>query len=551
LRLIDESIIDLNLEQNIIKSIETTNNLSDIDRIISDFSRIRLHQLLSFMYGETEEQVRRNLVEICWLPKTVNKKILITSVNDVHKKLQQISDELDSLPRKLKKYITKISGTFNWRKILDSDELSTHSYGIAIDLNKKYGNYWKWDLNQGKHLNYKNKIPHQIVRVFEKNGFIWGGRWASYDTIHFEYRPEFLVDRKKRILILSRGGHNYGSETQLSRLINNIDQSKYELHLITTEKFSSNFSVYSESMFDLPAWGKLKNLISKYIAVAKLFNYAKQENIDLIHCSYQWLYPYAKYIGMKLNIPVLLHIRRPNNRTKLINNYSSANKIICISKRIFQEFLASGCKHDKLLLIPDAISDSFHINYSKNEFKTKLGLDKRFVIAIIGRIYETKKHHLFIELADYLSQSHDDIEFLIVGKADDQNYYESIKALASFSNAKITFTDHLEDMGSLFNAIDVLVSFSGGSVMYEAMAWGKIVISIGFVNQSSSMYLIDKKTAFVIDGYSLQLARDTIMNVLLDDELFSFISAQASEIIRKSLLPKKLSKQVEKVYEIL
>ena len=123
--------------------------------------------------------------------------------------------------------------------------------------------------------------------------------------------------------------------------------------------------------------------------------------------------------------------------------------------------------------------------------------------------------------------------------------------MASFSNAKITFTDHLEDMGSLFNAIDVLVSFSGGSVMYEAMAWGKIVISIGFVNQSSSMYLIDKKTAFVIDGYSLQLARDTIMNVLLDDELFSFISAQASEIIRKSLLPKKLSKQVEKVYEIL
>ena len=31
-----------------------------------------------------------------------------------------------------------------------------------------------------------------IVKVFEKYGFIWGGRWYHYDTMHFEYRPEFL-----------------------------------------------------------------------------------------------------------------------------------------------------------------------------------------------------------------------------------------------------------------------------------------------------------------------------------------------------------------------
>jgi hypothetical protein len=30
------------------------------------------------------------------------------------------------------------------------------------------------------------------VAVFERHGFIWGGRWAHYDTMHFEYRPELL-----------------------------------------------------------------------------------------------------------------------------------------------------------------------------------------------------------------------------------------------------------------------------------------------------------------------------------------------------------------------
>ncbi len=34
----------------------------------------------------------------------------------------------------------------------------------------------------------------EIVRIFEKHGFIWGGRWYHYDTMHFEYRPELVGD---------------------------------------------------------------------------------------------------------------------------------------------------------------------------------------------------------------------------------------------------------------------------------------------------------------------------------------------------------------------
>ena len=32
----------------------------------------------------------------------------------------------------------------------------------------------------------------EIVRIFEKHGFIWGGKWHHYDTMHFEYRPELV-----------------------------------------------------------------------------------------------------------------------------------------------------------------------------------------------------------------------------------------------------------------------------------------------------------------------------------------------------------------------
>ena len=32
-----------------------------------------------------------------------------------------------------------------------------------------------------------------IPEIFEKHGFIWGGKWDHFDTMHFEYRPELCV----------------------------------------------------------------------------------------------------------------------------------------------------------------------------------------------------------------------------------------------------------------------------------------------------------------------------------------------------------------------
>jgi hypothetical protein len=31
-----------------------------------------------------------------------------------------------------------------------------------------------------------------VVQIFEDNGFIWGGKWHHFDTVHFEFRPELV-----------------------------------------------------------------------------------------------------------------------------------------------------------------------------------------------------------------------------------------------------------------------------------------------------------------------------------------------------------------------
>ncbi len=159
-----------------------------------DPGRIRNEAFFLKMYGATEKEVRKNLTEITWCPKLVGQKVMVTKINGVDKKLLQISRELDEHPE-WKKYLTPIGGTFTWRNINGTNRHSMHSFGMTIDINTTYSDYWQWACkctNENAVVKYKNRIPQGIVDIFEKYGFIWGGKWYHFDTMHFEYRPEMI-----------------------------------------------------------------------------------------------------------------------------------------------------------------------------------------------------------------------------------------------------------------------------------------------------------------------------------------------------------------------
>lgn len=160
----------------------------------TDAGRLRNELFFKTLYGINKNEVIKNLKILNWCPKIVNAQIQFNVRNGAYDALKQVSNELDKHPE-WSKYLTNISGTFNWRFISGTKRLSAHSFGITIDINSKYSNYWQWDsgsTNEKTALKYRNQIPLELVAIFEKNGFIWGGRWKHYDTMHFEYRPELL-----------------------------------------------------------------------------------------------------------------------------------------------------------------------------------------------------------------------------------------------------------------------------------------------------------------------------------------------------------------------
>jgi hypothetical protein len=158
----------------------------------SDPGRFRNTEFFKKMYGDCARgEVAPRLVPLVWLPKSWGKAVSVTSVNRVNERLKAVSADIDALPDKIKRAAYPIAGTYNCRVVADTGLPSPHGFGIAIDLNIAFSDYWYWGSHQGR-IEYRNRMPTEIVDIFERQGFIWGGKWYHYDTMHFEYRPELL-----------------------------------------------------------------------------------------------------------------------------------------------------------------------------------------------------------------------------------------------------------------------------------------------------------------------------------------------------------------------
>jgi hypothetical protein len=160
----------------------------------TDPGRVRHQGLFDALYGDCKSgEVAGKLRTIAWVPGHGGGTVSITTRNGADKALEKVSRELDRLPASFAKYLVPTAGTYNCRTIAGTDRMSVHAYGAAIDLNVKHAHYWRWTGPDGNgNYVWKNSIPAEIVEAFERNGFIWGGRWYHYDTMHFEYRPELL-----------------------------------------------------------------------------------------------------------------------------------------------------------------------------------------------------------------------------------------------------------------------------------------------------------------------------------------------------------------------
>ena len=156
-----------------------------------DPGRIRVYPLLHEVYGNSKNQVEGNLTNV----KAGPQHLLFNEQNGAAEALDLVMDELVPMAGnnpKIYPFVFPMSGTFNYRNIAGTGQLSPHAFGTAIDLARNNKDYWKWATREEGEKRLA-VYPREIVKVFENNRFVWGGKWAHFDILHFEYRPELIL----------------------------------------------------------------------------------------------------------------------------------------------------------------------------------------------------------------------------------------------------------------------------------------------------------------------------------------------------------------------
>jgi hypothetical protein len=163
-----------------------------------DPGRIRNEKFFLKMYGDCRMgQVERRLKPMAWMPNRRGGRLGVTTVNGVDEKLAQVVKELETLPASMTKYLVPSTGVYNCRTILNTKRLSVHAFGAAVDINSSQADYWEFLKGRDGRFAWRNRVPVAIAEIFERHGFIWGGRWYHVDSMHFEYRPEIVALAKQ------------------------------------------------------------------------------------------------------------------------------------------------------------------------------------------------------------------------------------------------------------------------------------------------------------------------------------------------------------------
>jgi len=154
------------------------------------------------MWGRTEKEIRDHGRTIEFLDhRMFVNELVIEPLGAVERDIRVVARRDPAVAA----WVDELDVTYSFvsRDIAGSETRSQHGWGMAVDfVPRSYGGravYWRWSRVYDREgwdripLERRWSPPEPVVEIFESHGFVWGGKWAHFDMIHFEYRPEILL----------------------------------------------------------------------------------------------------------------------------------------------------------------------------------------------------------------------------------------------------------------------------------------------------------------------------------------------------------------------
>ncbi len=322
----EEKLINADI-QDTLEDIYPLEYKDDIQEDDFDPGRCRNYELLNEVYGHSKTEISKNLKNLT----SVYPNYEFNKNNNACASLDNALKEVSTISKSNSKVGALLypgSGTFNYRVIKGTGRLSPHSYGIAIDLKSSKYDYWKWNTKENGKKRIK-EYPSEMVSAFENNNFIWGGKWAHFDILHFEYRPEIILkakyfkeDNLEKDWYLDIKEDEY-TKTCISLIDDALQECKTSFN---EEDDKSLYKKIAENIFikrnNSILTGDLKSVKSLYAKNCKLGQFAYEYELRKIKYINNW----AEKQGIKfINITPNLTFKKITSNDTSVNFYIKCN----------------------------------------------------------------------------------------------------------------------------------------------------------------------------------------------------------------------------------
>jgi glycosyltransferase involved in cell wall biosynthesis len=233
------------------------------------------------------------------------------------------------------------------------------------------------------------------------------------------------------------------------------------------------------------------------------------------------------------------------------NRFASADGLIAISARSRKDIIEAGICPEKIHLIYDSIdTDVFRPMPNARERFISNG---DFVFGLVGRIEPAKYQMEFVLAAEHVAVRHKNVKFVLVGQAWNRTYAEKIEHFiknAGLSD-RIVFYGRREEMPEVLSSFDVLVSLSGGSVMYEALACGVPVLSAGYTRKEDSVHIIHDYNAMLVENREPDSLVRAMERMLEDSRYLHALAENTRPHVLSHLTDSIMAERTEAVYRTI
>lgn len=311
-------------------------------------------------------------------------------------------------------------------------------------------------------------------------------------------------------------------------------------------------------LLPMRSWRSPLRLLQARLDAYRILQIAAAHGTQLVHAHDHWRAPHARFVAERLSVPHVVHVRGPIGRRHIAKyRIADADATIAIAGRYVESLVDAGVGRSRIHLVGDGVDLGLFDPCRAGDRKVDFNIGDtrgKVLVGMVGRIEPFKRVTGFVDIVAALPpEVRRHARFLLIGETDPE--YETavrrrIQSHALQDDILFCGRSPADRMPAIVAGLDLLVTLSGGSIMFEAMAMGTTVLSVR-EDGLHSQYTIDGETAICVSGPSASRAAAALRSVIEGAELRRYIARKARELVVRELSAERIADETERVYRAL